>query len=435
MKAVILDSAKPDDTTGQAVQGVLESALQSQGWDVDHFVLCDSKIGNCAGDFFCWVKTPGTCNVNDDNRVIAQALAGSDLMVYLSPVTFGGYSSVLKGMVDHQIQNVSPHFKKIDGEIHHEKRYQKNPDLLVVGWLDEGDDHSEALFRHLAQRNALNLHARIWISDVLVGEQTRLGLEARASGWLTSLEKGQSSPLAELPSADPQNIDGRQVQQALLLVGSPKTRKSTSVSLGGYLYQQLEKQGVHTKTIYLYTVLSSPRRWLALLDALDAADLVTLAFPIYVDTLPAPVIRALERLAAHRQDRGQTRRQLFTAIANCGLPEVEHTRQGLANCQVFASQSDFIWAGSLALGKGEIINGVPLVEGGGMTMKIRQGLDLAALAMARGEGIPEEASNMVAKPIVPHWLYRIMGWWRTRRWAKSHGAQRLLKQRPYAESY
>ncbi len=435
MKAVILDSAKSDDITGQSIQAVLDSTLRAQGWDVDHFILCDSKIGNCAGDFFCWVKTPGACNVNDDNRAIARALAGSDLMVYLSPVSFGGYSSVLKGMVDHQIQNVSPHFKKIDGEIHHEKRYQKNPDLLAVGWLDEGDDHSEALFRHLVQRNALNLHARIWISDVLVGEQTRFELEARARSWLTSLEEGQASLPVELPAPDPQNVDGRQVQQALLLVGSPKTRKSTSVSLGGYLYQQLENQGVETKTIYLYTVLSSPRRWQALLDALDVADLVTLAFPIYVDTLPAPVIGALERLALHRKEHGQSRRQLFAAIANCGLPEVEHTRQGLANCQAFARQAGFIWAGSLALGKGEIINGVPLVEGGGMTMKIRQGLDLAALALARGQQIPEEASNMVATPIVPHWLYRIMGWWRTRRWAKSHGAHRLLKQRPYAESY
>lgn len=431
MKVVILDSAKPDDKTGQAILIALVSTLQSRGWDVDHFALCESKIGNCAGDFFCWVKTPGTCNVNDDNRTIAKALAQSDLMVYLSPVIFGGYSAVLKGMVDHQIQNVLPHFKRIDGEIHHEKRYQKNPDLLAVGWMDEGDTHSEALFRHLVQRNALNWHARTWISDVLVGEQTRLELEVKVRGWLTSLEKGQTSLPINLPTSDNQNGGGQPIHEAILLVGSPKTRKSTSVSLGGYLHQQLEKQSIHTKTIYLYTVLTSPRRWQDLLDAIDAADLVTLAFPVYVDTLPAPVIGALERLAAHRQEHGQTRPQLFAAIANCGLPEVEHTRQALANCQAFASQAGFIWAGSLALGKGEIINGVPLVEGGGMTMNIRQGLDLAARALARGEQIPEQARSMVARPIVPHWLYRIMGWWRTRRWAKSHGAHRLLKRQPY----
>jgi multimeric flavodoxin WrbA len=125
------------------------------------------KIGNCAGDFFCWIRTPGMCNVNDDNRTIAEAIITSDLMVYLTPVTFGGYSSVLKSMVDHQMQNVSPFFAKVEGETHHAKRYQKNPDLLAVGWLDAPDAQSEAVFRHLVQRNALNWHSKTWASDVV----------------------------------------------------------------------------------------------------------------------------------------------------------------------------------------------------------------------------------------------------------------------------
>ena len=46
----------------------------------------------------------------------------------------------------------------------------------------------------------------------------------------------------------------------------------------------------------------------ALLDAVDAVDLIALAFPLYVDTLPAPAIEALPELvgveAALRQDVG-----------------------------------------------------------------------------------------------------------------------------------
>ena len=67
---------------------------------------------------------------------IAAAVVTSDLMVYLTPVTFGGYSSMLKGMVDHLIQNVSPFFARLDGETHHRKRYKNNPDLLAVGWME-----------------------------------------------------------------------------------------------------------------------------------------------------------------------------------------------------------------------------------------------------------------------------------------------------------
>ncbi|MCK4899409.1 MAG: hypothetical protein KAS38_11555 [Anaerolineales bacterium] len=62
-----------------------------------------------------------------------------DLMVYLTPITFGGYSSALKRMVDHQIQNVLPFFARVSSETHHRKRYKKYPDLLAVGWMDEPD--------------------------------------------------------------------------------------------------------------------------------------------------------------------------------------------------------------------------------------------------------------------------------------------------------
>ncbi len=433
MKAVILDGSLANDRTGRRVRAALIAQLQSQGWDVEHVALGEQKIGNCAGDFFCWVRTPGMCNVNDDNRTIAQALANSDLMVYLSPITFGSYSSTLKRMVDHQIQNVSPFFAKVEGEVHHETRYEKNPDLLAVGWLEAPDEHAETLFRHLVQRNALNWHARTWASDVVLAGQADEELRTSARRWVGQIQDGRSSSSVELPVMAELNAQPIEVRRALLLVGSPKTRKSTSVSLGGYLFEQLNGHGIQTETIYLYTVLRSAKKWQALINALDAADLVLLAFPIYVDTLPAPVTEALERIAAHRRHRQAGRRQIFAAIANCGLPEVDHTAPGLAVSQAFARQAGFAWAGSLALGSGEIINGLPLVEGGGMTLRIRLALDQAAEALAQGQTIPEAARVMLARPIVPHWLYRVMGWWRTIRWAKGHGATRLLRRRPYLD--
>jgi multimeric flavodoxin WrbA len=103
MKAILLDGSQANDNTGVRVCATLMAQLQTQSWEVEQFTLCDKKIGNCAGDFFCWIRSPGMCNVDDDNRVIAEALVSSDLMIYLTPVTFGGYSSTLKKMVDHQI--------------------------------------------------------------------------------------------------------------------------------------------------------------------------------------------------------------------------------------------------------------------------------------------------------------------------------------------
>jgi len=431
MKAILLDGSQANDKTGERVRAALEAEFKTQGWDVEHFTLCEKKIGNCAGDFFCWLRTPGICNVDDDNRVIAAAIIASDLMVYLTPVTFGGYSSTLKKMVDHQIQNISPFFTQVEGETHHQKRYQKHPDLMVVGWMDTPDAQAEAVFRNLAQRNALNYHAEKSVSGVVLTSHSDKELQASVQQWLNDLQSGCKSQRVELPVSNAAGNGSVEIRRALLLVGSPKTRKSTSNSLGGYLFEQLSARSIQTETIYLHTVLRSPAKMQALLDAVNAADLVTLAFPLYVDTLPAPVIEALERLAAQRQGRDPSNQQMFTAIANCGFPEAIHNANALAVCEMFARQAGFEWSGSLSLGGGEMVAGVPLGQLGGMTIMMRKALDLTAEALAQGQSIPQAAQDIWGKPVIPHWLYRLTGWLRWNKQSKGYGAQKLLKRQPY----
>ncbi|MEA2026668.1 MAG: NAD(P)H-dependent oxidoreductase, partial [Chloroflexota bacterium] len=311
MKAILLDGSSESDRAGEHVRGALTAQLEARDWDVEHVLLREQRIGNCAGDFFCWMRSPGICNVDDDNRVIAEGIVASDLVVYLTPVTFGGYSSTLKRMVDHQIQNISPFFTTIEGETHHKKRYRKNPDLLAVGWMDEPDERAGAIFRHLVRRNALNLRATTSVAAVVTAKAADGELQAAVQGWLGAVEDGRTSRPVRLPESPPRMSSAPEVRRALLLVGSPRTRKSTSNSLGSYLHERLAARSIETKTVYPHTVLRSVSRTQALLDAADAADLLTLAFPLYVDSLPAPTIETLERIAAHRRGR-HNRPQVFT---------------------------------------------------------------------------------------------------------------------------
>jgi NAD(P)H-dependent FMN reductase len=221
------------------------------------------------------------------------------------------------------------------------------------------------------------------------------------------------------------------IRRALLLIGSPKRHKSTSNSLGGYLFELLSAKSIQTEIVYLYSVVGSPTRMRALLDGVNEADLVVLAFPLYVDSLPAPIIEALERVSADRQARQVSRHQSFAAIANCGFPEAHHNRTALAICEAFARHAGFEWGGSLALGGGEAVGGVPLAQKAGQTAGIRTSLDLAAKALAVGQVIPKAAQDILGKPTIPHWVYRMMGglgWiWRARR----YGVGGSLKQQPY----
>jgi multimeric flavodoxin WrbA len=440
VKAVLLDGSGAGDETGERVRAALTAQLKANGWDVEHIAVREKTIGNCLGNFNCWIRTPGVCILDDDNRAIAAALVTCDLAVYLTPVTFGGYSSILKRFVDHQIQNVAPYFTKVDGETHHQKRYAKSPDFLVVGWLDAPDPRAEAIFRHLVWRNALNWRNDTYLSDVLHRSISEEDLQNAVSQWLHNIRNGMSSQPPNLPEGltmanglgSGALAGDSAVKRALLLVGSPKQRNSTSTALGEYLLGQLEVEAIETETIYLHTALRTDERVAALLDATDRADLAVLSFPLYVDSLPAPAIEALERIAVHRKPRDASHRQVFAAIANSGFPEAYQSATALAICETFARQAGFAWAGGLALGAGTATVGTSVTAAGGRALRVRMALDQAAEALAHGHSIPDSAKTMMAQPLVPGWLYRILGNLGWRPAAKAHGVAKQLRCQPYA---
>ncbi len=431
MKAIILNGSHDNDLTGERMQAALIAQLEERGWNYEHILLRRRNIGNCAGDFYCWVRNPGVCNVNDDNRAIAAAIASSDLMIYLTPITFGGYSSELKRMVDHQIQNILPFFSTVNGETHHQRRYERYADFLAIGWLEEADPRSEAIFRGLVQRNAINFFAENAVSGIATSGQTDEELLSEAGEWLDSIATGRAALAAEALDFDLQSNEScPPPRKALLLAGSPRTRKSTSFAIGDYLMEQLAARGVETQTIQIYTSLNNESRMQDLLAKLDAADLVVLAFPLYVDSLPAPVIKLLERIALHRSERPlQTR---FAALANCGFPEARHNATALAICSQFARQSGMTWAGGLALGAGQgLIHGVPLNELDGRANPLKSALNLAAEALAQGTPLPANLQELLAKPFIPAWLYRSMGSFGWKGQARKWGVKKSLRRKAY----
>ena len=423
MKTLILDGSQLNDP----ISAKIKTSLQAQLSNVETLVLCEQKIGNCAGDFYCWVRSPGMCNTNDDNRMIAEKIIQSDLVIYLTPVTFGGYSSALKRMVDHQIQNISPFFATIDGEIHHQPRYQSYPDVLTIGWMDQPNTQSEAVFRQLVHRNAINMYASTSVTGLVNYEAN---LDDQIRGWLDEIKSASSSPIPALSKTEISSADAAPIRRAVLLVGSPRTKKSTSASLGGYLMGQVNARGVETETLQIYTSFSSAERTRLTLEKLDQADLIVLAFPLYVDSLPAPVIAALEKIAAHRASVKVA--QSFAAIANCGFPEAKHNDTALAICEQFANEAEMKWLGSLALGGGEgLVHGVPLNEMDGRAIPLKKSLELSAASLALGMSIPQEARDLLASSIIPNWLYKMFGGFGWKQAAKQYGTVKSVHAQPY----
>jgi multimeric flavodoxin WrbA len=106
----------------------------------------------CQGCFECWTHTPGICKIDDAGRSLAEAVAKSDVLVYLTPITFGGYSSELKKALDRSLGILLPFFKRIDGEVHNAQRYAHRLAIGVMATLEHADAEAETTLRMLVTR-------------------------------------------------------------------------------------------------------------------------------------------------------------------------------------------------------------------------------------------------------------------------------------------
>jgi hypothetical protein len=196
--------------------------------------------------------------------------------------------------------------------------------------------------------------------------------------------------------------------QALILIGSPRGQRSTSASLGHYLADGLGKNGFETQWLLAHKAVRDAESRAALMTSVEKAGLMILAFPLYVDCLPYPVIRALEVIAAQTQYRDAATPQRLVALVNCGFPESLHNDTALAICRQFAHETGRLWAGGLALGEGGVIDGQPLIKVEKRVRNVILALDLAVEALSQDRVIPQEAKTLMAKPLVPGRLYRMI---------------------------
>ncbi len=443
IRLLILDAAPYRSAPAAAARRVLADLAVNRGWTPRTFFLPDLPIADCVADFKCWTRTPGVCAIDDANRDVARAFIESDIAVFLTPVTFGGYASDLKKALDHLIPNILPFFETVDGETHHGRRYARLPTFLALGLAPAADPEAERTFHALAARNALNIRGARHASVVLRADE---GADAAASAiiraveFLASGEAGQpalalglegSDILACVDGVPPADRQDRVPQQVVLLVGSPGAERSTSASLGAALVASLERRGVPCETRLLYREKRSAAAMDALLTTIDRADLLVLAAPLYVDSLPAPVMRLLEQIAARRAATSFESRPGLVAMVNCGFPEVQHNYTALAICRGFARAAGFRWTGGLALGGGGMVGGRPLSALGGRGRHLVRALDLTAGALASGQGVPAEAVTLFGRKTVPYWLYRWFGDRGFRRSARRHGVADRMRDRPY----
>jgi len=198
-------------------------------------------------------------------------------------------------------------------------------------------------------------------------------------------------------------------RNVLLLVGSPRGKNSSSLSLGKYLIDQFDEANWSSETVYVIQYMNREEKKEEFLTKVNHADLIILAFPLYVDSLHSFVIKAMEFISLNRKNDQDTKSPGFIAIGNCGFPESKQIETALKICRIFAQKVGFTWKGGLALGGGEAIQGRPLEERGGLVRNVMRALEITADSLSHGNDIPQEAKDLMSKPLMPITMYKMAG--------------------------
>lgn len=217
----------------------------------------------------------------------------------------------------------------------------------------------------------------------------------------------------------------------LLLSGSPRGKMSTSYSLLEYLKTQLEGLGKSCELIIAHKIMRNETDYDNFSNLLDGADYIILAAPLYVDSLPSPVIEIFTRLVKSRRNNSSEVNPKFLAVVNNGFPEKHQNHLALRMCQQFSQEANLDWLGGIPFGGGAIIGGTPLDSSGGRGRHARSALEILAKALSQDEELPEECTSRINKRVIPKRMYIMMAHLGWRKKSGSNEVRDRLNDQPY----
>jgi multimeric flavodoxin WrbA len=104
MVTIIADEGK-NQIGAELYQGFITKGVQAEYISLEHVEV--KPCVNCGG---CTYKTYGKCTVRDDGDFIYPKVLRSDVLIFVSPISFGGYSFKLKRVLDKFVLVMDRHY-------------------------------------------------------------------------------------------------------------------------------------------------------------------------------------------------------------------------------------------------------------------------------------------------------------------------------------
>ncbi len=183
--------------------------------------------------------------------------------------------------------------------------------------------------------------------------------------------------------------------------GSPKAKESVS----GMLIEKME-QILNTKIdVYQATKLTRLEIASETIAQILKADILLIVFPLYVDSLPAPLINLLLRMEQTARTMDLPLPVVY-GICNCGFYEPEHTRLALRILRNFSLRARLTWGYGIGLGCGGFMQSNIKNMDKGPTANVYAELNSLGQEISGGA---KKHEDVFVTPKIPRFLYKMGG--------------------------
>ena len=356
----------------------------------DWNVIADNgRIRPCVGCFRCWTGGTGECVFKDGYHRMCALIHEAKEMTVMSRYTYGGFSSFVKNVFDRCLGYVLPEFEVAFGEMHHQKRF---PEDKPVTFIFRGPPLSEK------QKNI----AREYVAAMC----------RNLRGSVKDVVFEQCAPEA-VPAATPGEASER---SGTVFVNCSLRGKGSNTGL--FLARLQKCLGVDGDAARIMTCAEPDKA----AEAIGRAQTVVLGAPLYVDGLPSPALRLMERVKASGAGNGC---RLY-ALVNNGLYESRQNVNMLNTIRAFCAENGFHYAGAAAIGAGELAG--TLMRSGAHSLWPARNAVRCIERLAEAIGTGEETEDIYADPFLfPRGLYILIAntnWQRLKRKARNENKAR-----------
>lgn len=152
------------DDKNQDIGKRLYDDITTRGQQAKYISISNLDVKPCYSCGACTTKTFFKCVINDDMQAILSHMANSDVLVYVCPIVFGGYSSDTKKVLDRSAILGDVHYHFANGEIVKglSVKFKK---MYAVGVKEQCSLDEQKLFARLLKENVqiMNIKGKAFV--------------------------------------------------------------------------------------------------------------------------------------------------------------------------------------------------------------------------------------------------------------------------------